>query len=228
MKNKNVDKKNIKKKRKRKLIIFLILLLIIAGTVFYVYSKYFKKSETKVEEKTKVVDTINEYDYTIRDNDTKLYKTKFEELKRTLNAKNLDNKKYSELVSELFIIDFYSLDNKISKNDVGGVQYVYSEYKPSFIEKARDEFYKFVKNNLNDDRNQKLPIVSTIKVESSEQVSAGDYFKSDNLKYKEEAYKIELSWTYEEDLGYDKKATIIVVKDGDKKFSVAKLIGSGK
>lgn len=223
MKQNKVDKKKNKKKRRRKILFLLIIILLLVGGLF-VYKNYFKKSEPKIEVKSKVLDSIDEYGYTISDTDTKLYKSKYDELKRTLTAKTIDNKKYSELVAELFIIDFYSLDNKTSKNDVGGVEFVYTDYKTSFIDKARDEFYKYVKSNLNDNRNQKLPIVSTIKVESSEKVDASDYFDNDDIQSIDEAYKIELSWTYKEDLGYAKESTIIVIKDGDKKFSVAKLI----
>lgn len=207
---------------KKKVILILIVLIILISMGVYVYFNFFK-GNSKVEEKTKVVDSIKKYGYTVSDNDTKLFKTKFKELKRLLNKDKIDNKKYSELVAELFIIDFFSLDNKITKNDIGGVQFVYDNYKTSFIDKARDEFYKYVKNNLNDDRTQELPVISTIKVKSSEKVSLDNVFKKDELKNIEEAYKIELSWTYQKDLGYQKEATLIVVKDGDLKFSVAKL-----
>ncbi len=217
-KNKNVKNK----KAKRIFSLIIILALISCGVYFYLTNR--PSSKEPVKAKSKVVDSIKEYGYTISDTSTKLFKNKFNELKRELNKKEIDNKKYSELVAELFVIDFYTLDNKVSKNDIGGVQFVYTNYKATFIDKARDEFYKYVKNNLNDDRNQELPEVSTIKVESSEEVSTSEYFDSDELKNIESAYKINLSWTYKKDLGYETSSTLIVVKDG-KKYSVAKLIG---
>ena len=51
-----------------------------------------------------------------------------------IEAKEVDNKKYAEAISKLFVIDFFTLDNKSSKNDVGGVQFVYTSYKADFIE----------------------------------------------------------------------------------------------
>lgn len=217
--------KKIKKSKKKKVLIILLLLIIILVGGFMAYKFIFNKTETKIETKSKVVDSISKYGYTISDTDTKLFKSKFNELKKVLNEKEIDNKKYAQLVAELFIIDFYTLDNKTSKNDVGGVEYVFTNYKTSFIDKARDEFYKYVKNNLNDDRNQKLPIVSSIKVDNVEKVETMDYFEKEDIQLIDEAYKIELSWDYKEDLGYTKSSTLIVVKDGDIKFSVAKLIG---
>lgn len=217
------DKKNKKMKSKRKRrVIFLILLILIIAISAVVYFKFIKK-EDKVEVKTKVVDKIDNFDYTISDSDTKLFKEKFKELKEVLSKEEVDNKKYSELISQLFIIDLFTLDNKITKNDIRSVQFVYSNYKTSFIDKTRDEFYKYVKSNLNNDRNQELPIVETIKVESIEKTNASDIFNTDELKNIDEAYKVNLSWTYKKDLGYQKKATVIVVKDNNK-FSVAKLM----
>ena len=218
-------KGNNKKRKLKKLIIVFVIIVLLASASIFAFKSIFSKPEGKVEAKSKVVDSIKKYGYTISDNDTKLFKSKFNELKKVLNEKEVDNEKYSKLVAELFIIDFYTLDNKSSKNDVGGVEYVFDNYKASFIDKARDEFYKYVKNNLNDDRDQDLPVVSSIKVDSIEKVETMNYFEKEDLQLIDEAYKVELTWSYEKDLGYSDKATIIVIKDGDIKFSVAKLIG---
>ena len=218
-------KGNNKKRKLKKLIIVFVIIVLLASASIFAFKSIFSKPEGKVEAKSKVVDSIKKYGYTISDNDTKLFKSKFNELKKVLNEKEVDNEKYSKLVAELFIIDFYTLDNKSSKNDVGGVEYVFDNYKASFIDKARDEFYKYVKNNLNDDRDQDLPVVSSIKVDSIEKVETMKYFEKEDLQLIDEAYKVELTWSYEKDLGYSDKATIIVIKDGDIKFSVAKLIG---
>ena len=218
-------KGNNKKRKLKKLIIVFVIIVLLASASIFAFKSIFSKPEGKVEAKSKVVDSIKKYGYTISDNDTKLFKSKFNELKKVLNEKEVDNEKYSKLVAELFIIDFYTLDNKSSKNDVGGVEYVFDNYKASFIDKARDEFYKYVKNNLNDDRDQDLPVVSSIKVDSIEKVETMKYFEKEDLQLIDEAYKVDLTWSYEKDLGYSDKATIIVIKDGDIKFSVAKLIG---
>ena len=198
-------KKNRSKKGKIRRIILFLIILIVAGVLIFLALKPNKTDDNKTK-KTKVVDTIDNFDYVIAETDTKLLKDEF---------------KNSE-VAKLFIIDFYTLDNKMSKNDVGGVQFVYSGYKTTFIDKARDEFYKYVKSNLNNDRNQELPEVASVTVNSAEAVSASSELSGDAFASIEEAYKVNISWTYKKDLGYQTNATIIVVKDNDK-FSVAKL-----
>ena len=212
--------KNKKKRKGWKLILFLIV-LIAAGVLIYMALNNNTPKENNTKKK-KVVDKIDNFDYSVSETDTKLFKDEFKKLKKVLSEKEVDNKKYSESVAKLFIIDFYTLDNKVSKNDVGGVQFVYSKYKSTFIDKARDQFYKYLKNNLNNDRKQDLPIVSEITVNSSEAISASSELSGTDFAGVEEAYKVNLSWDYEEDLGYQKNATVIVIKD-ENKFSVAKL-----
>ncbi len=208
-----------KKKRKGKLILFIFVLILALVLVYFALNMN-KKDDTKPVKK--VVDEIKNFDYTVAETDSKLFKTEFKNLKKVLSKDEVDNKEYAQAVAKLFVIDFFSLNNKLSKNDVGGVQFVYSNYKASFIDKARDEFYKYVKSNLNSDRNQELPMVETIDVESCEQVSASSELSGDEFSSISEAYKVNLKWTYDKDLGYQTSATVIVVKENDK-FSVAKL-----
>ncbi len=212
--------KKTRKKSKKKLIVFFLLLLIAGGLVFFTLK--LNKKDEPAEKKAKVVDEIKNFDYTVSETDTKLFKDEFKKLKKVLSQKEVDNKEYSNEIAKLFIIDFFTLDNKITKNDVGGVQFVYSGYKTTFIDKSRDEFYKYVKSNVNGDRSQELPIVETIEVASSEPVSASAELSGDQFAQISEAYKVNLTWTYKKDLGYQNKATVIVVKDNDK-FAVAKM-----
>ena len=122
MKKNRTDVKAKKKNKKKKVIIVLILIILIVVGVF-AYTTL-NKGNDKIEEKEKVVDSIKDFDYTISDTDTKLFKTKFNELKKELKKSTIDNKKYSKLVAELFIIDFFTLDNKITNKE-------YSVYKRS-------------------------------------------------------------------------------------------------
>ena len=209
-----------RKKGKKKLIIFFLLLIVAGGLVFFAMKMNGKNEPT--ENKPKVVDEIKNFDYTVSETDTKLFKDEFKKLKKVLSQKEVDNKEYANEVAKLFVIDFFTLDNKITKNDVGGVQFVYSGYKTTFIDKARDEFYKYVKSNVNGDRSQELPLVETIEVTSNEPATASAELSGEQFSQIGEAYKVTLTWTYKKDLGYQTKATLIVVKDNEK-FSVAKM-----
>ena len=206
-------------KKKKKKLIFFIIILIAAVLVYMSLNLNNKGSDKPIK---KVVDEIEKFDYTVSETDTKLFKDEFKKLKKELSKKKIDNKEYATIVAKLFIIDFFTLDNKLSKNDVGGIQFVYSEYKTSFIDKARDEFYRYVKSNLDNNRDQKLPIVKEIKVTSCEEITTSSELSGEQFSSIDEAYKISLNWKYKEDLGYQSSGNVIVIKDNEK-FSVAKL-----
>lgn len=212
------EKKKMKKKKKLKILIFILVLLAAGGLVFYALSGNHNTKKSGA----KVVDKIDNFDYKVADTDTKLFKSEFKKLKTILSKKEIKREDYASSVAKLFIIDFFTLDNKVTKNDVGGVQFVYENYKTTFIDKARDEFYKYVKSDLNNDRTQELPEVKEIKVENTEKIEASSVLSGEEFASIDEAYKVDLTWEYKSDLGYQTKATVIVVKDKDK-LSVAKL-----
>ena len=210
-------KKETKKKRKMKPIKKLLLLLIVVAIIiggFIGYQKFFKKDNAK---KVKIVDSIknDNVDYVVNENDSKLFKKTFEELKKVLNAKEVDNKKYAETISKLFVIDFFTLSNKTSKNDVGGVQFVFDGYKTTFVEYARDGIYKQVLANDGGQINNSLPTVKSVTVNSVEEVSPAGMFAT---PFAEDAvgYEVRLSWTYENDDSFQSEAVIVVAPDGEK------------
>ena len=210
-------KKEPKKKKKltpiKKLLILLLIVALIIGG-FIGYQKFIKKDNTK---KVKVVDSIknDKVDYVVNENDSKLFKKTFEDLKKVLNAKEVDNKKYAETISKLFVIDFFTLSNKTSKNDVGGVQFIFDGYKTTFVEYARDGIYKQVLANDGTSANNSLPTVKSVKVNSVEEVSPAGMFAT---PFAEDAvgYEVRLSWTYENDDSFQSEAVIVVAPDGEK------------
>lgn len=217
--NNGMPKKKMSKKKK--LIIFLIVLLI--AIVLVLFALNLKKDNTN-ESKKNIVDQIENFDYEVVDSDTKLFKDTFAELKKELSKKDIDNEKYASLVSKLFIIDFYTLSNKSNINDVGSVQFVYSSFRTDFVDLARAGIYKQVKSNLDNDRNQDLPEVASVTVDSIEEVVPSTILKSDDFKNVTEAnaYQVKVSWTYTKKNNFQTSATMLIVKDGDK-LSVAKL-----
>lgn len=222
MAKKKKNKKPLTKKQKiRKLLISLFILIIAIVLVFFALNV--GKKDENVNKK-KVVDEIKQFSYTVSETDTKLFKDKFKKLKTELSKKEIDKKEYAKLISELFVIDFYTLDNKNTKNDVGGVQFVYESHKSDFVDKARSSIYKQVKSNLDNDRTQSLPEVSSVEVTSAESIVPSTVLENENFKNVTEAtaYEIKLSWTYKNNDNFQDKATIVVVEDGEK-LSIAKL-----
>lgn len=199
-------------KKSRKIIISLIVIILIAIIGLIVYKTVFNNSQEEV----KIIKSIKDYDYNLKENETELYKTEFNELDKILSKKNVDYEEYAKSIAKLFIIDFYTLNNKLSKNDIGGTEFIKEDMRDNFIEEARSTFYKYVE--VIDGRTQELPEVSSIIDVSVEKTE----FKYSDKTIDENAYKVSISWDYVEDLGYEKEASMIIVKQ-DKKLYIVEM-----
>ena len=197
----------------KKVLLVLIIILVIVSLGVGAYFFFFKNpvvEELSVPE-VKIMNKIEGYEYTLDERDTELFKEKFNELKSLLESENFSEEEYVNLVSELFIIDLYTIDNKISKYDVGGLEYVYEPAKDSFKSTVMDTIYKTVINNIGDKREQSLPVVSNITVNS---VTPSTYVMPDESEAS--AYTVNISWEYETSLGYDNSGTIELVKNDNR------------
>ena len=133
-------------------------------------------------------------------------------LKRLLN-----NQKYAETIAKLFVIDFFTLSNKTSKNDIGGAQFVFESYKSTFVEYARDGMYKQVLADVDGEKvNKNLPTVKSVKVNEVDEVAPSAIFSSGGFTDDMVGYEISVSWTYENDDSFMSSAVITVAPDGDK------------
>lgn len=202
-----------KKSKLKKLLIILIILVIIAIIGILVYNFFFKNKEEEV----KVIKSIPEYGYDLRENETKLYKDEFEKLDDILSKNDVDYEEYAKEIAKLFIIDFYTLSNKQSKNDIGGTDFIKESMRDNFIEEARSTFYRYLEVE-SDDRNQDLPEVSEIK---SVEIEDTSFTYSDDT-VDDNAYRVTISWDYKEDFGYETKANMIIVKE-DKKLYIVEM-----
>ena len=159
----------------------------------------------------KIINRIDDYGYILEDNKTGIHQKYFDELVEVLKVEDVNKEEYAKVISKIFVSDFYNLDNKINKNDIGGIQYIYPAAKDNMILKAKDTIYKYVENNIDGSRKQKLPIVSDVEIKSIQSKKFKYNDKTDN-----EAYEISLEWTYKEDLEYQNIATIILINEGNK------------
>ena len=200
-----------KKSKLKKLLIILIILVIIAIIGILVYNFFFKNKEEEV----KVIKSIPEYGYDLRENETKLYKDEFEKLDDILSKNDVDYEEYAKEIAKLFILDFYTLSNKQSKNDIGGTDFIKESMRDNFIEEARSTFYRYLEVE-SDDRNQDLPEVSEIKSVKIEDTS----FTYSDDTVDDNAYRVTISWDYKEDFGYETKANMIIVREDNKLYIV--------
>lgn len=204
-------KKNIKR-----LIIILIIIIALAAGIFVV-SKLMPKKE--VIKEAKVLNTIDDYGYVLKDNKSKNYQALFKELIKILEKEEVDEQLYVSKLSEMFIVDFYSLADKSAKTDVGGVDIVHPDVLSNFLTNAENTFYKYVESNIYNNREQSLPEVGTVTVETVEKTP----YTYNNVT-DENAYSVKVNWTYteEEFSTYQKQATLTFVHQ-DKKLYLVEL-----
>ena len=193
--------------------IVIVLLIVLGFFIKDIYKNLLASSASEVE----VLSTIDEYGYSLNENDSDYFNSVYKELEKELNNEEIDESNYAELISKLFVIDFYSVNYAVNKNDVGGKQFIYSTYVDNFVNAAKDSIYSTVENNIYGDRNQELPIVKNVEITSVEQ----DLFETDDVS-DEEAYYVDITITYEKDLEYPTTVSLVIVHNNDK-LEIAKV-----
>ena len=188
----------------------VIVILILTSLLLFMGYKFFNKQNVDIE----IIDSVKEYGYTLKDRDTSYMKNVFADLKEVLDAKEVDYDKYASDITKLFISDLFTLNNKINKYDVGGYEYVYPDKVDNYKLNVTNSLYKYMENNIDGKRNQKLPEVSEVVINNIE----SSKFKIDEEEYDAKELNIEIN--YKEDFGYDTKAKVIcIIKD--KKIYIA-------
>lgn len=187
----------------------VIVIFIIVGIILFGYLGYRVKNDFFKGSERKKLDSIELYGYTLSKNDTEIYKTYFKELSKVLNEKTIDYTEYAKLISKLFVIDLYTLDNKLASTDIGGLEFLHKDLKDNFKENMGSTLYNFVESNIDGKRTQELPIVKDVNV--------SDVFETKYTYNKTEydAYIVSTDITYEKDLGYPKSMKLTIIKDNN-------------
>ncbi|MDD2505569.1 MAG: hypothetical protein PHF21_04815 [Bacilli bacterium] len=194
-------------------------LLIIALTLGLIYSVggiYFYFFEKNDKEKTENISEIKAFGYALKSNATDLMKKEFEILKENLESSAIDEEEYVTSVAKLFIIDVYTMSNKMNKYDVGGLNYVMPLGVENLKLNLTNTLYKYLENNIDGKRTQILPEVISITASDIEKTE----MKIKNNIYN--GYKIHLDWDYKKDLEYEKEAEVILIKDKEKYYIAEK------
>lgn len=223
-----MEAKELKKKKKEKkkggvlktvFISFfstILICLAIVGVIYYAWTggfdDWFKPKKTAVE--TKVLDSLDDYGYSLSDKDTDVFKDEYNILKDILNEKKIDEEKYAEQVARMFVMDLYTISTKVNKLDIGGSEYFYIDKVSMYELKVMDTLYANLLDNTYGDRTQELPTVSSVETIA---VEKGTYMVGAEEK---EAYIVKVKWTYVKDMGYDSIGTVILCKENDKRISV--------
>ena len=206
--NKRTKVSSKKKGRSSFIIIVLLFLLgLIVGGAYHLYHEFFKKDTNQVT----VVSRIDDYGYYLNSNTTKVYKKYYKQLESELKDSKVDEKKYVTLLSQLFTIDFYTLNNKLTNQDIGGIQFVASSLQEKFKAEASNSVYKYVRNNREKKREQSLPEVTSSMVTG---VKEKEYEKKD---FKDvSGFQVTVELEYKENLGYPTNLKLFFVHEENK------------
>ena len=198
--------------RKRYKIWLTIIVILLIFTIGIGVLKLFIGSDNnkKPQNVTSIITSIDEFGYTLDDRDTDYMKTEFKKLEEVISQEEINYEEYAKAIAKIFVIDFYTLNNKINKYDVGSLEYILSDKKDMFKNKAMDTIYGDIIDNTYKDRVQDLPEVTAVEIINYEvtEITLN--------KNKVESYKLTMKYTYKKDLGYDKEGTIYLVKNNNK------------
>lgn len=190
---------------KKRVFLFLMILLFVysLGGIFYLKYIYVSPNEPVI----KNLDSILGYDYVLRSNASSLYKTEFNILKENLEG-DINEEEYLKSVCKLYIIDLYSMRDKLNKYDIN-TDFIYEQNILNYKLNLQDTLYKYLEDNSDGKRGQELPSVSSVNVVDIKDTTfkIGD----ENVHAKE----VSLKWEYDKDLGYDNKGTLVLVKENN-------------
>lgn len=196
----------------------IIIVIVIAGIGFFAYKILVENKPKDDNQKINPnKQTIEGYGISVDDLDSDLYREEYEILKKNLLSDSINYEDYAKSVAKMFIIDLYTIKNKINKYDVGGCEFVLPNFVENYKINVTDTIYKYVADNSLNDRTQNLPVVNEISIESMEKKT---YDIKDDKSY--EAYKFSIVWGYSTDLGYETKGEVIVILKDDKMYIVEK------
>lgn len=182
------------------LIILFMILIYSVGGIYYIEYVYKDNNEPVVKNLVE----IEGYPYSLKSNASKLYIDEFNILKDNLEN-NYNEEEYIKSISKLYIIDLYSLKNKLNKYDIN-VDFIYPDIVSNYRLNIENTLYKYLENNSDGNRNQELPVVSNVIID--EILDEKYSLNKENVPCK----KVKVTIEYENDLGYDKSGTITLAK----------------
>jgi hypothetical protein len=194
--------------------LILITLLIIIGFVIWFF--YNNEVDDNDNQNLEVLKEIKAYDYQLTVDKTNLFKELFSELANLLKDDNYKEEDYAELVAKLFVTDFYDLASKLTKDDVGGLQFVSPLIKENFLLKAKDTIYHHIESNIYGDRKQELPSVTKVDIIDIKSIT----FQHEDI-IDEKAYEIIINCKYKKDIEYPNEIKLTIIHEGSKLNIVA-------
>lgn len=229
-----------KKKRYLHMFLFILPFLIAIGIFGFIAFKEAKGllNLAKGNAETKAENIVESMNYILRDNATDYQKELFTELKESIEIQGAttDPASVAGMVCKNYVADFYTWTNKQGQYDIGGFYYVFDEknetvgFKANAYQKARDGFYKYLNNYINEYGSDQLLEVNNVEVTRAEKlndkyviyqwietIQTGDETYEVVYGDKEyDAYYVSCRWSYKEETAlnlkdYDTSMNFIVV-----------------
>lgn len=215
-----------KKKRYRNLILVILPFVLLIGVfTFVAYTS--AKSLISGGASGGVVNSIDTMDYHLRNGATDLQKDYFKELADLCgaDAESQDKTAIAQAVVKNFIADFYTWTNKAGTYDVGGLYYVHSPSKGNIYANARNTFYKYLTNYINEYGSEKLLEVASVEIEGSK---TSDKYEWNGIKY--DSYYFHATWTYVDHDGFDENdyytsGNFLVIENESGRFEIVQAYG---
>lgn len=192
----------------------IIIFIAIGVVLFSIFGFKFYNDFLSDNNSNKQISSIKSYGYSLNANDTSIYKSKYKELESVLNSSEINYSEYARLISELFVIDTFTLDNKLASTDIGGLEFLHEDIKENFQDNMGSTLYRNIENNLDGNRKQELPIVK--------EITKSEVFET-TYKYNDKEYNsylVTLSWNYEKDMKYQNTIKLTVINNNNKLFIV--------
>ena len=207
--------KNSKQRKKTvlKVLLGIVIVALLCLSSIFVYKKFFTKEEKKMIT-VEILDSVSDYNYVLSDKDGKLYKEEYEKLKTIIEADEVIVEDYVKQVAKLFVIDLYTMNSKMNKYDIGGAEFYYADKRSMFEQKVMDTLYSTLLDDTYGDRKQELPEVSAVELVLCEPSK----YKLGEIQ--KESYLVKLKINYVKDMGYDKNASVMIVKEDGVRWSV--------
>lgn len=189
-----------KDKKKRGLYVILFILpFLIAITIFGVVAFKEVKSLLELAKGETIVSNENIVEpmhYVLRENATDIQKEYFAELKQAVEVDKASGLTIAGLVCKNYVADFYTWTNKQGQYDISALYYVYTPQKNDIYLQARDGFYKYLNNYINDYGSKNLLEVSDVQVLTT--TDAGYQYISSSEETFDEVINVKCSWSYKE------------------------------
>ena len=180
----------------------------------YYYDDYYVVVEPTSPEEERTIEELPPSDgYTLRRNPTEYQLELFDLLVNTHNQFNdsgsdVDLQDYAEAIVRNFVADFFTLSNKNSRTDIGGLQFISEGITDNFRTSAIDDFYLYLNQYLTIFGSESLPTVVSTEILDTQfgtQIIEIEDDDDDIEEYNQFGY-----YGYEEEIPGEEVRTIII------------------